>query len=136
VGTAEFDVSEVAIAVVIVRTIGVAGDAGAGVGLSPVSPKPGPCHSMARTNRTTSSTDMTARPTVLPDGQWSALVGCGRSLTSIRQYYPHATDPADGPFDPFTNDTWDEVRRSQLQTPVRYGRAMRAGRQPSQGGDP
>jgi hypothetical protein len=43
---------------------------------------------VTRTNRTTSSTAMTASATVLADGRRSPLRGCGRSLTSMRQYYP------------------------------------------------
>jgi hypothetical protein len=59
-----------------------------GGGPSPRLPELGPCHSVARTNRTTSSTEMTASATALPDGRWRALPGCGPSLTSMRQYYP------------------------------------------------
>jgi hypothetical protein len=36
---------------------------------------------------------MTACPTVRPDGRWSALRGCGCSLTSMRQYYPTRRTP-------------------------------------------
>jgi hypothetical protein len=94
VGTADVDVSEVVVAFVNVRAVVVAGAAtGVGVGPSPGPPELGPCHSVARTNRTTSSTEMTARATVLPDGRWSALPGCGRSLTSMRQYYPTRRTP-------------------------------------------
>jgi hypothetical protein len=83
VGTVDVDVSEVVVAFVNVRAVVVAGaatDAGVGVGPSPGLPELGPCHSVARTNRTTSSTEMTASATVLP--------GCGRSLRSMRHYYP------------------------------------------------
>jgi hypothetical protein len=90
VGTVDVDVSDVVVAFVNVRAVvmaGAASDAGAGAGPAPGLPELGPCHSAARTNRTTSSTAMTVRPTVLPDGRWSAPPGCGRSLTSMHQFY-------------------------------------------------
>jgi hypothetical protein len=120
VGIADVNVSEVVVAVVNVRRAvvggGAASDAGVGVGPSPGPPELGPCHSVTRANRTTSSTEMTASATVLPDGRWSALPGCGRSLTSMRQYYPTRRHPTDGPFDPFTNATWGrDVRLSRAR---------------------
>jgi hypothetical protein len=86
VGTADVDVSEVVVAFVSVRRAVVV--AGVSVSSSPGWRELGPSHSVARTNRTTSSKEMTASATVLPDGQRSALPGRGRSLTSMRQYDP------------------------------------------------
>jgi hypothetical protein len=95
VGTADVDASEVVVASVNVRrAVVVAGaDAGVGVGRAPGSPALGPRHSAARTNRTTSSKEMTASATVLPDGRWSALPRCGCSLTPMRQYYSTRRTP-------------------------------------------
>jgi len=84
VGTVE--VGDVVVAFVIVRAVvvtGAASDLGTGGSASPEPPELGPCHTAARTKRTTSSTETTARASFLPDGRSSAFRGCGRSLTSM-----------------------------------------------------
>jgi hypothetical protein len=48
----------------------------------------GPCQRTARINKTTSSTAMTARPTVLPDSRRGAHGASRRSFTSMRHSYP------------------------------------------------
>jgi hypothetical protein len=80
------EVGDVVVEFVIVRAVvvtGAASDLGTGGRASPESPELGPCHTAARTKRTTSSTETTARASVLPDGRWRAFRGCGRSLTSM-----------------------------------------------------
>jgi hypothetical protein len=84
VGTAA--VGDVVVAFVIVQAvvvIGPASDLGMGVSASPDPPELGPCHTAARTKRTTSSTETTTRASVLADGRSSAFGGCGGSLTSM-----------------------------------------------------
>jgi hypothetical protein len=66
------DINDVGAAFVVVRAVvvtGAASDAGGGVGPRPGPPELESGHSVARRSRTRSSTEMTARPTVLPDGR-------------------------------------------------------------------
>lgn len=91
VGNADVDVREVMVALVVAGAVTVAA---VGVGPSPEPPELGPCHSVARRTRTTSSTEMTASATVLPDGRGNSLPGFGRSPTSIAPVLPHATHPS------------------------------------------
>jgi hypothetical protein len=76
VGTTDVDVADTVVTFVIVRAVvvaAVASDLGMGVGPSPEPPELGPCHTAARTKRTTSSTVTTTRANVLRDGRSSAF---------------------------------------------------------------